>query len=94
MAFVALRLDAARMDSASSALPPPSAELLSAMALQHPIARANLAAAELEALQAASSRFASDALWMIEQLRAKADQDDWQEMVRAHGTLQTPISCM
>jgi len=47
-----------------------------------------------EAVQAACSRFSSDALWMTEQLRAKADQDDWLEMVRAHGLLRRPISCM
>ena len=94
MAFVALQLEAARLGSGSSGLPPPSAELLSAMALQQPAARANLAVAELEAVQAACSRFSSDALWMIEQLRAKVDQDDWLEMVRAHGLLRRPTSCM
>ena len=47
------------------------------MALQQPVARANLTVAELEAVQVACFSFSSDALWMIEQLKAK----DWLEMV-------------
>jgi hypothetical protein len=52
--------------------------------LQHPVARANLAAAELEVMQTVSSRFASDVVWLTEQLTAKWQQDDWEQMVRPH----------